>query len=169
MQFPSSEVSGLFSGIRFLRHRPALQRHVGTQILFKDIPLIWNKVPALFPPKRADFLSHRQSQVKQALGHSLNYLSPTLTTRPLTYDIGRLNLFKQDHPQTDPTHAMDETERTDGLHEFQWCYCTHTCSELAKQTICMHMPLVWTSGASGKQQICWAGAKQLNTCRQWCW
>lgn len=41
MQFPSSEVNGLFSGIRFLRHRSYLQRHIGTQILFKDIPLIW--------------------------------------------------------------------------------------------------------------------------------
>lgn len=50
-----------------------------------------------------------------------------------------------------------------GLHEFQWCYCIHTCSELAAQTICIHMPLVWTSGAPGKHPICWAGAKQLNS------
>lgn len=32
MQFPFSAVNGLFSGIRFLRHRSDLQRHTGTQI-----------------------------------------------------------------------------------------------------------------------------------------
>lgn len=51
MQFPSSEVNGLFSRIRFLRHRSDLQRHIGTKTLFKDILLIWSEVPALCPSK----------------------------------------------------------------------------------------------------------------------
>lgn len=120
MQFPFSAVSGLFSGIRFLRHRADLQRHTGTQIQ-------WFEVPSLSPSNGGSSPNHSSTQVEQALRLSpgdlmIIFLLALLpgcqhdTGRTCT-SLGEIQLMGQSHLQIIWTHAKDEIDKT------RWIFC----------------------------------------------
>lgn len=55
----------------------------------------------------------------------------------------RLDLFKQNHPQIDPTHAMDETERPDGLLPLD-CLSFSDVTAYTQAVSLLHRPSAYT-------------------------